>query len=146
MTNLRSVRYELKTELIRQGYTLSSFSKISGVNRGVLSSTLSDPPTKSLSMNQLNQMSEALHLPVGWLYKQYAEELIKDIEHVSWRKVKDLLTHCLILNKVSLIKMMLDALKDKTAYVNYIFELAEELIEQGSQADLQMFYQYVLDY
>ncbi|MCL9661681.1 hypothetical protein L2089_13355 [Paenibacillus hunanensis] len=146
MTNLRSVRYELKTELVRQGYTLSSFSKISGVNRGVLSSTLSDPPTKSLSMNQLNQMSEALHLPVGWLYKQYAEELIKDIEHVSWRKVKDLLTHCLILNKVSLIKMMLDALKDKTAYVNYIFELAEEVIEQGSQADLQMFYQYVLDY
>ncbi|WPP41857.1 hypothetical protein SK066_02515 [Paenibacillus hunanensis] len=151
MTNQQSVSYKLKMELVRQGYTLSSFSKLSGINRGVLSSTLNDPPTRSLSMNQINQMNQALNFPVGWLYEEYAQELIADIETVSWRKIKDLLTHCVQIKKMNLIQTVLDALKDTATYMNYIFDLAEELIEQelieqGEDTQLSMFYQYILDH
>ncbi len=146
MTNPRSVRHELKMEMVRQGYTLSSFSKVSGINRGVLSSTLNDSPTKSLSMNQLNTMNEALGFPVGSWYERYTEELVADMEHVSWRKVKDLLTHCVYLQKSDLIERVLNVLKNNGTYVNYIFEFAEELTGQSSSFDLCRFYQYVVDH
>ncbi|MFD1887336.1 hypothetical protein [Paenibacillus wenxiniae] len=146
MNHTHSVRDELNTEIARQGYTLSSFSKASGINRGVLSLTLNDQATKSFSMNQLNQMTEALQFPAGWLYERYAQEMLVDIENVSWRRIKDLLTHCLTLEKMELIEMVLDALQDKASYTNYIFSLAEELTEQNVNADLCIFYQYVLDH
>ncbi|WP_322924327.1 hypothetical protein [Paenibacillus campi] len=146
MTYPKSVRRELNKEIARQGYTLSSFSKVSGINRGVLSLTLNEQASKSLSMNQLNRMIAALQLPAGWLYERYAQELLSDIENVSWRKIKDLLTHCLQLGKVALIETILDALEDKPIYVNYIFKFAEELHEQGVTAHLSMLYQYVLDH
>ncbi|WP_322906353.1 hypothetical protein [Paenibacillus campi] len=146
MTDPQSVRQELNKEIARQGYTLSSFSKVSGINRGVLSATLNEPATKALSMNQLNRMTTALGFPTGWLYELYTQEMISDIANVSWRKIKDLLTHCLQLGKVSLIETVLTALEDKPIYVNYIFNFAEELMAQSSTSDLSMFYEYVLDH
>ncbi len=148
MTNTHSVRDELNKEITRQGYTLSSFSKASGINRGVLSLTLNDQASKSFSMNQLNQMTEALQFPAGWLYELYAQEMLADIENVSWRRIKDLLTHCLSLEKMNLIETMLAAFKDKPNYVNYIFNFAEEIADQqpADIAPLSIFYQYVLEH
>ncbi len=148
MTNTHRVRNELNTEMLRQGYTLSSFSKASGINRGVLSLTLNEQATKSFSMNQLNQMTEALGFPAGWWYELYTQEILADIDNVSWRRIKDLLAHCLQLGKMDLIEMVLEALREKPAYANYIFHFAEEIAD-GQPADvgrLAIFYQYVLDH
>ncbi len=148
MTNTHRVRNELNTEMLRQGYTLSSFSKASGINRGVLSLTLNEQATKSFSMNQLNQMTEALGFPAGWWYELYTQEILADIDNVSWRRIKDLLAHCLQLGKMDLIEMVLEALREKPAYANYIFNFAEEIAD-GQPADvggLAIFYQYVLEH
>ncbi len=148
MTNTHRVRNELNTEMLRQGYTLSSFSKASGINRGVLSLTLNEQATKSFSMNQLNQMTEALGFPAGWLYELYTQEILAEIDNVSWRRIKDLLAHCLQLGKMDLIEMVLEALREKPAYANYIFNFAEEIAD-AQPADvgrLAIFYQYVLDH
>ncbi len=148
MTRTSNVRQELTEEIARQGYTLSSFSKASGINRGVLSLTLNEQATKSFSMNQLNQMTEALGFPAGWLYELYTQEILAEIDNVSWRRIKDLLTHCLQLGKMDLIETVLEALREKPAYANYIFNFAEEIAD-GQPADvggLAIFYQYVLDH
>ncbi len=148
MTNTHRVRNELNTEMLRQGYTLSSFSKASGINRGVLSLTLNEQATKSFSMNQLNQMTEALGFPAGWWYELYTQEILADIDNVSWRRIKDLLAHCLQLGKIDLIEMVLEALRDKPAYANYIFHFAEEIADRqpADVGRLAIFYQYVLDH
>ncbi len=144
MTNPPRVRHELRREIARQGYTLSSFSKVSGINRGVLSATLNEPATKALSMNQLNRMTTALGFPAGWLYERYTQEMIAQIESVSWRRMKEVLVHCLQLQKLDLVKLVLDALDEKPIYVNYVFALAEEWDVQGALADLSILYEYVL--
>ncbi len=146
MTDPQSVRQELNKEIARQGYTLSSFSKVSGINRGVLSATLNEPATKALSMNQLNRMTTALGFPAGWLYELYTQEMIAQIESVSWRRMKEVLVHCLQLQKWDLVKFVLDALDEKPIYVHYVFELAEQLQEQGAIADLSVLYEYILDH
>ncbi len=148
MPNTSKVRHELNKEIARKGYTLSSFSKISRVNRGVLSLTLNEKATKSFSMNQLNQMTKALDFPAGWLYELYTQEILADINNVSWRRIKDLLTHCWQIGKMDLIKMMLEALGDKPAYANYIFHFAEEIADQqpADVGGLAIFYQHVLDH
>ncbi len=148
MTRTSNVRQELTEEIARQGYTLSSFSKASGINRGVLSLTLNEQATKSFSMNQLNQMTEALGFPAGWLYELYTQEILADIDNVSWRRIKDLLAHCLQLGKMNLIETVLEALQDKPTYANYIFNFAEEIADQqpADVGRLAIFYQYVLDH
>ncbi len=148
MTNTHRVRNELNTEMLRQGYTLSSFSKASGINRGVLSLTLNEQATKSFSMNQLNQMTEALGFPAGWWYELYTQEILADIDNVSWRRIKDLLAHCLQLGKMDLIEMVLEALRDRPAYANYIFNFAEEIADAQPTdvGRLAIFYQYVLEH
>ncbi len=148
MTHTSTVRQELTKEIARQGYTLSSFSKASGINRGVLSLTLNEQATKSFSMNQLNQMTEALGFPAGWLYELYTQEILAEIDNVSWRRIKDLLTHCLQLGKMDLIETVLEALQDKPAYANYIFNFAEEIADRQPTdvGRLVIFYQYVLDH
>ncbi len=99
-------------------------------------------------MNQLNQMTEALGFPAGWWYELYTQEILAEIDNVSWRRIKDLLAHCLQLGKMDLIETVLEALRDRPAYANYIFHFAEEIAD-GQPADvgrLAIFYQYVLDH
>ncbi|WP_322924328.1 hypothetical protein [Paenibacillus campi] len=60
--------------------------------------------------------------------------------------MKEVLVHCLQLQKWDLVKFVLDALDEKPIYVHYVFELAEQLQEQGAIADLSVLYEYILDH
>ncbi|MDQ1236042.1 transcriptional regulator with XRE-family HTH domain [Paenibacillus sp. SORGH_AS306] len=69
---------ELESEMHKQGYSLSHFSKVSGINRGILSATLNGNPPKLMSITQLDTMVKALGKPESWLYELFIEQCFSE--------------------------------------------------------------------
>ncbi|MEW4372026.1 DNA-binding protein [Paenibacillus kandeliae] len=145
MDRLITLRTELESEIQRQGYSLSSFSKASGINRGILSATLNSNPPKPMSINQLDGMVKALGKPEGWLYEQFVEECFNESGKANWRRVRPLLLRCLDLHRIDLIRRTLDLLMENPAHVSHVFEMAEELVAQERGADAVPLYQCVIE-
>ncbi|WP_458121004.1 DNA-binding protein [Paenibacillus sp. Z6-24] len=145
MTELRTIRHELEKEIARQGYTLSSFSRLSGVNRGVLSATLNSTTPKPISINQLDQMSAALGKPEGWLYELFIEECFATEEKINWRRIRSLITRCVELQQEDLLERTLYLLLEAPSYTDELFQLAESLIPTGAPL-VMMLYKYIIKY
>lgn len=74
MKHTPTIRSTIETELKQRGYTFSSFSKISGINRGTFSTMLNSNPPKPISVRQMDLITKALGYPEGWLYELYIDE------------------------------------------------------------------------
>lgn len=128
MDNLITLRTELEQEIARQGYSLSSFSNASGINRGILSATLNGNPPKPMSINQLDRMGAALGKPEGWLYEQFIEESFTEGK-ANWRRIRPLLLRCMELHRNDLIERTLYLLMEDPNHIGHVFELAEEQVQ-----------------
>lgn len=122
-----TVRYEIKKEMKKQGYNLNSFSLASGINRGVLSATITSPDSKSISVNQLDKMTEALNKPPGWLYGLFIKELFAHSLKPNWRKIRPLLLNCIAIQKYEWVTTIIDSIIHKPEYTDQLFDLAEQL-------------------
>lgn len=145
MKHRTTLRDELEKEIAAQGHSLSHFSKISGINRGVLSATLNGNPPKPISIKQLDQMNQALQKQEGWLYEQFMHECFEEGK-ANWRRVRSLLLRCVDLELTDTIEQSLNLLLDDLSHINHIFEFAEGLTEQGYTAKSIPFYECVLEY
>lgn len=145
MNNRTTLRDELEKEIHLQGYSLSHFSTISGINRGVLSATLNGNPPKPISTKQLDHMTKALGKEEGWLYEQFMNECFEDGK-ANWRRVRSLLVRCVELELTEIVKYTLNLLLEDLSHINHIFEFAEELTEQGEKLQAVLFYECVLEY
>ncbi|KAF6625657.1 helix-turn-helix transcriptional regulator, partial [Paenibacillus sp. EKM208P] len=61
-----TIRAELEQFLQQESLTLSQFGQIAGMNRGIISSIVTG--NKSMSINQLDRITEAMGLPEGHFY------------------------------------------------------------------------------
>ena len=121
----------IEKEIRHQGFSsINHFSKISGVNRGVLSATLNEYSPKSMSIQQLDQMTIALKKPPGWLYDEFLEEYFLTKAKINWRKLKPFLIRCIQLNRIDNIHCILQRLASIPGQLNHIFELAEEMAHE----------------
>ncbi|WP_017811081.1 hypothetical protein [Paenibacillus shenyangensis] len=145
MTKLKTVRHELEKEIAEQGYNLSSFSRISGVNRGVLSATLNSAPPKPISVNQLDQMTAALGRPEGWLYELFIEECFSADEKINWRRIRPLIIRCVELQRNDYLERTLYLLLEAPSYTDELFQLAESL-RQTKEPLVMMLYKYIIKY
>ncbi|WP_411344103.1 hypothetical protein ACE3MZ_21400 [Paenibacillus sp. WLX1005] len=128
MDHIKTLRHEIIKELQKRNYSLSVFSKLSGVNRGILSSTLNSDTPKPISINQLDRMGKALQKSRGWLYEIFIQELFCKPENLNWRRIRALLINCIELNHFEWIRHILDLTLEKYEYIEKVFELAEELV------------------
>lgn len=142
MNHRITVRDELEKELDLQGHSLSHFSKISGINRGILSATLNGNPPKPISIKQLDQMTHALGKEEGWLYEQFMNECFEDGK-ANWRRVRSLLVRCVELELTDIIELSLYRLLENLTYIKYVFDFAEELYNSGNVQNLLPFYKCV---
>lgn len=142
MNHRITVRDELEKELDLQGHSLSHFSKISGINRGILSATLNGNPPKPISIKQLDQMTHALGKEEGWLYEQFMNECFEDGK-ANWRRVRSLLVRCVELELIDIIELSLYRLLENLTYIKYVFDFAEELYNSGNVQNLLPFYKCV---
>ncbi|MMZ49566.1 hypothetical protein D1872_112670 [compost metagenome] len=123
-----TIRAELEQFLQQENLTLSQFGQITGMNRGIISSIVTG--NKSMSINQLDRITEAMGLPEGHFYELFIENYI--IDHPpNMRRIEPFLYRCAELDKLDAIRRVVGAIMDNLLYSPKLFEIAEELLSQG---------------
>lgn len=87
MEHTPTIRSKIETELKQRGHTFSSFSKVSGINRGIFSTMLNSNPPKPISVRQMDLITKALGYPEGWLYELYIDECFYEGKG-HWKRIK----------------------------------------------------------
>ncbi|WP_411348230.1 hypothetical protein [Paenibacillus sp. WLX2291] len=136
-----AVRQQVRNEIEKQGYSLSQLSQISGINRGVLSATLGDKPTKAMSINQLDRMTEALCKPLNWLYESFITECLQDNSKMNWRRIRSVLIRCAENNYEQGLHQILSLLPTEPLHLEQLLQLAEFL-----QTDYKHFVMPIYDF
>lgn len=138
MEHAPTIRSTIETELKQRGYTFSSFSKISGINRGTFSTMLNSNPPKPISVRQMDLITKALGYPEGWLYELYIDECFHEGKG-HWKRIKPFLLRCVELGRKECIQKVLSRLTEDLSYVSTVFEFAEELHKGGRKRKLPLF-------
>ncbi|MGW8958211.1 helix-turn-helix domain-containing protein [Paenibacillus sp. NPDC055715] len=144
MEHTPTIRSKIETELKQRGYSFSSFSKISGINRGTFSTMLNSNPPKPISVRQMDLITKALGYPEGWLYELYIDECFYEGKG-HWKRIKPFLLRCVELGRQDFIQKVLSRLTEDLSYVPTIFELAEELHKVGKEKGITPFYECVVE-
>ncbi|MET3210927.1 UNVERIFIED_CONTAM: transcriptional regulator with XRE-family HTH domain [Paenibacillus sp. PvR008] len=144
MEHTPTIRSKIETELKQRGYSFSSFSKISGINRGTFSTMLNSNPPKPISVRQMDLITKALGYPEGWLYELYIDECFYEGKG-HWKRIKPFLLRCVELGRQDFIQKVLSRLTEDLSYVPTIFELAEELHKAGKEKGTVPFYECVVE-
>ncbi|MDN4079245.1 helix-turn-helix transcriptional regulator [Paenibacillus polymyxa] len=144
MKHTPTIRSKIETELKQRGYTFSSFSKISGINRGTFSTMLNSNPPKPISVRQMDLITKALEYPEGWLYELYIDECFYEGKG-HWKRIKPFLLRCVELERKDCIQKVLSGLTEDLSYVSTVFEFAEELHKDGKENESVPFYECVIE-
>ncbi|MEE4566703.1 helix-turn-helix transcriptional regulator [Paenibacillus polymyxa] len=137
-----TIRAELEQFLQQENLTLSQFGQITGMNRGIISSIVTG--NKSMSINQLDRITEAMGLPEGHFYELFIENYI--IDHPpNMRRIEPFLYRCAELDKLDGIRRVVGAIMDNLLYSPKLFEIAEGLLEQGRHAAALILYEGVAE-
>ncbi|KAF6569115.1 helix-turn-helix transcriptional regulator [Paenibacillus sp. EKM206P] len=142
MEHTPTIRAELDRFLQQEGLSFSQFGHIADMNRGAVSAIVTG--NKPLSVNQLDRITEAMGLPEGYFYDLFVENYI--IDHPpNMRRIEPFLFRCAELDKLDAIRRVVGAIMDNLLYSPKLFEIAEELLEQGRHAAALLLYEGVAE-
>ncbi|URJ36628.1 helix-turn-helix transcriptional regulator [Paenibacillus polymyxa] len=142
MKHTPTIRAELDRYLQQKGWSLSQFGQITGMNRGIISSIITG--NKSMSVNQLDLLTEGMGLPEGHFYDLFIENYIIDTPP-NMRRIEPFLFRCAELDKLDTIRRVVGIIMDNLLYSPKLFEIAEELLEQGRHAAALLLYEGVAE-
>ncbi|PPQ47762.1 transcriptional regulator [Paenibacillus peoriae] len=142
MKHTPTIRAELDRYIQQEGLSLAQFGQLAGMNRGIVSAIVTG--NKSMSINQLDLITEAMGLPEGYFYDLFIENYI--IDHPpNMRRIEPFLFRCAELDKLDAIGRVVGAIMDNLLYSPKLFEIAEELLEQGRHAAALLLYEGVAE-
>ncbi|MBP1308729.1 transcriptional regulator with XRE-family HTH domain [Paenibacillus sp. 1182] len=142
MEQTPTIRTELDKYLKKEGLNLAQFGQMSGMNRGIISAIVTG--NKSMSINQLDRITEAMDLPEGYFYDLFIENYI--IDHPpNMRRIEPFLYRCVELEKFDSIRRVVGAIMDNLLYCPKLFEIAENLYSQGQYPAAQILYEGVAE-
>ncbi|WP_258297032.1 transcriptional regulator [Paenibacillus peoriae] len=142
MKHTPTIRAELDGYLKQEGLSLTQFGQLAGMNRGIVSAIVTG--NKSMSVNQLDLITEAMGLPEGYFYDLFIENYI--IDHPpNMRRIEPFLFRCAELDKLDAIRRVVGAIMDNLLYSPKLFEIAEELLAQGRHAAALLLYEGVAE-
>ncbi|QDY81943.1 helix-turn-helix transcriptional regulator [Paenibacillus polymyxa] len=142
MKHTPTIRAELDRYLQQEGLSMREFGHIAGMNRGAVSAIVSG--NKSMSINQLDLITEAMGLPEGHFYDLFIENFI--IDHPpNMRRIEPFLFRCAELDRLDAIRRVVGAIMDNLLYSPKLFEIAEELLSQGKNAAALILYEGVAE-
>ncbi|WP_179032133.1 helix-turn-helix domain-containing protein [Paenibacillus kribbensis] len=142
MKQTPTIRAELDRYLKQEGLSLIQFGHIAGMNRGIVSSIVTG--NKSMSVNQLDRITEAMGLPEGHFYDLFIENYIIDVPP-NMRRIEPFLYRCAELDKLDTIRRVLGAIMDNLLYSPKLFDIAEALFTQGQHAAALLLYEGVAE-
>ncbi|WP_434954176.1 transcriptional regulator, partial [Paenibacillus polymyxa] len=137
-----TIRAELDRYLQQEGLNIAQFGQIAGMNRGIISAIVTG--NKSMSVNQLDLITEAMGLPEGHFYDLFVENYIVD-HPPNMRRIEPFLYRCAELDKLDVIRRVVGAIMDNLLYSPKLFEIAEELLSQGRNAAALLLYEGVAE-
>ncbi|UMY55383.1 MULTISPECIES: hypothetical protein [Paenibacillus] len=142
MKHTPTIRAELDRYIQQEGMSLTQFGYIAGMNRGIVSAIVAG--NKSMSVNQLDLITEAMGLPEGHFYDLFIENYI--IDHPpNMRRIEPFLFRCAELDKLDSIRRVVGAIMDNLLYSPKLFEIAETLLAQGRHAAALLLYEGVAE-
>ncbi|MCP3747881.1 MULTISPECIES: helix-turn-helix domain-containing protein [Paenibacillus] len=142
MKHTPTIRAELDSYLQQKGLSLAQFGQLAGMNRGIVSAIVTG--NKSMSVNQLDLITEAMDLPEGYFYDLFIENYIIDTPP-NMRRIEPFLFRCAELDKLDAISRVVGAIMDNLLYSPKLFEIAEELLKQGRHAAALLLYEGVAE-
>ncbi|ODB64628.1 DNA-binding protein [Paenibacillus polymyxa] len=142
MKHTPTIRAELDRYLKQESMSLTQFGHIAGMNRGIVSAIVTG--NKSMSVNQLDLITEAMDLPEGYFYDLFIENYIIDTPP-NMRRIEPFLFRCAELDKLDAISRVVGAIMDNLLYSPKLFEIAEELLKQGRHAAALLLYEGVAE-
>ena len=128
MNSITTIRDHFEDYLKSKHMTLNSFSELSGINSGTLSSTLSGQ--RPIGVQQLDRLTAGMELPEGYFYDLYINECFVNT-NPDWRRIGPFLKRCAELGRVECIEATVKLLMDNLSYAPLLFELAEQLYAEG---------------
>ncbi|MGQ3479314.1 transcriptional regulator [Paenibacillus sp. TY11] len=142
MKHTPTIRAELDRYLQQEGLSIAQFGHIAGMNRGLVSAIVTG--NKSMSVNQLDLITEAMGLPEGHFYDLFIENYI--IDHPpNMRRIEPFLFRCAELDKLDAIRRVVRAIMDNLLYSPKLFEIAETLLAQGRYVAALILYENVAE-
>ncbi|APQ57894.1 hypothetical protein PPOLYM_03236 [Paenibacillus polymyxa] len=142
MKHTPTIRAELDSYLQQKGLSLAQFGQLAGMNRGIVSAIVTG--NKSMSVNQLDLITEAMDLPEGYFYDLFIENYIIDTPP-NMRRIEPFLFRCAELDKLDAISRVVGAIMDNLLYSPKLFEIAEELLKQGRHTAALLLYEGVAE-
>ncbi|MFT9369774.1 helix-turn-helix transcriptional regulator [Paenibacillus polymyxa] len=142
MKHTPTIRAELDRYLKQEGLNLTQFGHIAGINRGIVSGIVTG--NSSMSVNQIDRITEAMGLPEGYFYDLYVENYIIDIPP-NMRRIEPFLYRCAELDKLDAIRRVVGAIMDNLLYSPKLFDIAEELLAQGRYDAALLLYESVAE-
>ncbi|WP_068496587.1 helix-turn-helix transcriptional regulator [Paenibacillus kribbensis] len=140
MKQTPTIRAELDRYLKQEGLSLIQFGHIAGMNRGIVSSIVTG--NKSMSVNQLDRITEGMGLPEGHFYDLFIENYIIDVPP-NMRRIEPFLYRCVELNKLDTIRKVVGAIMDNLLYSPKLFDIAENLFAEGRHEAALLLYENV---
>lgn len=140
----QSLRSEIERNLKDNGFTLSKFGELTGINPGNLSDILNRNPPRAITIGQLDAMTAALGYAPGWLYELYPEECLTEGK-ISRPRLIPYLVRCAEIGRQDCIEAVVSKLLDKPKNVLILFSVAEQLFERGRRKEAVPFYKFVID-
>ncbi|WDM21956.1 transcriptional regulator [Paenibacillus polymyxa] len=142
MKHTPTIRAELDRYLEQEGLSITEFGHVAGMNRGAVSAIVSG--NKSMSIKQLDLITEAMGLPEGHFYDLFIENFI--IDHPpNMRRIEPFLFRCAELDRLDAIRRVVGAIMDNLLYSPKLFEIAEELLSQGRNEAALLLYEGVAE-
>lgn len=123
----RTIREILDRYIQEQQLSISKFSQLSDINTGTLSRILKG--TKPISLKQLQQITYGMELPEDALFEEYIEECFASF--VNLRRIRPFIFRCAELERLDCIDEVLGRLLDDRQYNAALFDMAEQLFEEG---------------
>lgn len=122
MESVRKVRVYIEKYMRENDLKLQHFSDITGINVGTLSAILKG--NRSMSMNQLNQITSVMGLEKGYFFDMYGVEyFIESAPH--WRRLEPYLYECAELGKLDCLERIVTYVTDDRSYIEELFGVAE---------------------
>jgi len=132
----------IEKHLREKEYKLQQFADLSGINVGTLSAILKG--NRTMSMNQLDQITSAMGVEKGYFYERYGVECFID-SAPHWRRLEPILYGCAELNKLDCIEKVVIQVTDDRSYISELFEMAEDLYNKGMKQAALILYECVAE-
>lgn len=144
MNHNTTIRSEIEKCIRLEGLTLQRFAMSTGLNVGTLSAILNRNPPRTISIQQLDIITERLGMPEGALYELYVDDcFVHSIPH--WRRLRPFMQRCAELDRLDCIRSMLGFLVEDLANIRPIFETAELMLADGWEAAARLLYDCVIE-